>query len=104
MLFYSISGIGATKGDSKEDFYKGAGVAFSILIGLGNLAFAFFFKDLLVAIINLLIYIEMAKYFYLVKEYIPNKADGALDIIMVLISGGVIFYLFFKERENLYRS
>ena len=104
MLFYSISGIGASKADVKEDFYKGAGGVFSILIGLGNLVFAFFFKDLLVAIINLLIYIEMAKYFYLVKEYIPNKADGALDIIMVLISGGVIFYLFFKERENLYRS
>ena len=104
MLFYSISGIGASKEGDNDDFYKGAGVAFSILIGLGNLAFAFFFKDLLVAVINLLIYIEMAKYFYLVKDYIPNKADGALDIIMVLISGGVIFYLFFKERENLYRS
>jgi len=104
MLFYSISGIGASKEGDNDDFYKGAGVAFSILIGLGNLAFAFFFKDLLVAVINLLIYIEMAKYFYLVKDYIPNKADGALDIIMVLVSGGIIFYLFFKERENLYRS
>jgi hypothetical protein len=104
MIFYSIAGIGGNKWDAKDGFLKGTGIFFSILIGLGNLAFAFFFKDLFVAVINLLIYIEMAKYFYLVKEYIPNKEDGALDIIMVLISGGVIFYLFFKERENLYRS
>lgn len=102
MFFYSISGIGSSK-DPSEDFYKGAGVALSILIGLGNLAFSFFFKDLLVAVINLLIYIEMAKYYYLSEEFLPNKADGAIDIIMVIGSCGVIFYLFFRERENLYR-
>ena len=103
MFFYSIGGIG-TYDDPSEDFFKGAGVAFSILIGLGNLAFSFFFKDLLVALINLIIYIEMAKQFYLMKDFIPNKADGAIDIIMVICSFGVIFYLYFKERENLYKS
>lgn len=103
MLFYSFAGIGATKTDPSEDFLKGTGIAFSILIGLGNLAFAFFFKDLFVALINLLIYIEMAKYFYAYNGLRPNKGDGVIDIIMVIASGGVIFYLFFKERENLYR-
>ena len=103
MFFYSIGGIG-TFDDPSDDFFKGAGVAFSILIGLGNLAFSFFFKDLLVALINLIIYIEMAKQFYLMKDFIPNKADGAIDIIMVICSFGVIFYLYFKERENLYKS
>ena len=45
----------------------------------------------------------MAKYFYAYNGLRPNKGDGVIDIIMVIASGGVIFYLFFKERENLYR-
>ena len=101
-VFYSIAAIGSWSEDS-NDFRKGSGISFSILIGLGNLGFAFFFKDILVAIINLLIYIEMGKFFYDKK---PNniKADGVIDIIMSIASFGVIFYLLFKERDNLYRS
>ena len=100
-MFYSIGAIGSFK-DDNEDFIKGSGISFSILIGIGNLGFAFFFKDILVAIINLLIYVEMGKYFYDNK---PDniKADGVIDIIMAIVSLGVIFYLLFKERDSLYR-
>ena len=101
-MFYSIAAIGSW-GKPVNDFVKGSGISFSILIGLGNLGFAFFFKDILVAIINLLIYIEMGKFFYDKK---PNNinADGVIDIIMGIISAGVIFYLLLKERDSLYRS
>ena len=101
-MFYSIGAIGSMN-DDNEDFLKGSGVSFSILIGLGNLGFAFFFKDILVAIMNLLIYIEMGKFFY-DKKPGNIKADGVIDIIMAIVSFGVIFYLLFKERDNLYRS
>ena len=101
-IFFSIGAIGSF-GDDNEDFVKGSGLSFSILIGLGNLGFAFFFKDILVAIMNLLIYIEMGKFFY-DKKPGNIKADGVIDIIMAIVSFGVIFYLLFKERDNLYRS
>ena len=102
-IFYSIGAIGSWKKEDGEDFVKGSGISFSILIGLGNLGFAFFFKDILVAITNFLIYFEMGKYFYDNK---PSniKADGVIDIIMAIASSGVIFYLLFKERDSLYRS
>ena len=104
MIFYSIAGIGASKAQPSNGFLKGTGITFSILIGVGNLAFSFYFKDLFVGLINLLIYIEMTKYFYFFKDASENKGDGVIDIIMVIASCGVISYLFFKERENLTRS
>lgn len=101
-FFYSIGAIG-TWDESKDDFKKGSGISFSILIGFVNLGFSFFFKDILVAIINLLIYVEMGKFFYDKKPH-NIKADGVIDIIMSIVSFGVIFYLLFKERDNLYKS
>ena len=40
----------------------------------------------------------MAKYGF----YYDKGADGGIDILMILISTGVIFYLLFKEREAIY--
>ena len=94
----SISSIGA-RSNASEGFLKGCGIVFSILIGIGNCGFAFYFKDLLALITNILIYLEMAKYCF----YFDKNADGVIDIIMILISVGVIFYLQFKEREYLYK-
>lgn len=103
-FFLSFASIGAVSEEPSLSFLKGTGIAFSLLVGVGNLAFSFFFKDLLVGIMNLILYIEMSKFFYSSKEHGEIKADGVIDIIMVIISASVIFYLFFKERENLYRS
>ena len=97
-FFYSISSIGY-RSDPSEGFIKGCGITFSFLIGIGNIGFGFFFKDLLVLITNALLYLEMAKYYFSIK----NGADGGIDITMVLITIGVIFYLLFKERENVYK-
>ena len=97
-FFFSISSIGY-RSDPSEGFINGCGIVFSLLIGIGNIGFGFYFKDLLVLITNALLYLEMAKYYF----YIKNGADGAIDITMVLITIGVICYLLFKERENVYK-
>lgn len=105
-FFYCFASIGASKNEPSENFLKGTSVAFSILVGFGNLVFAFFFKDLLVAIVNLLIYIELSKYFYYIKsiDQIDRDADGIIDIFMVIASSAFIVYLLFKERENVFSS
>ena len=106
-FFYCFTCIGAAKDEPSESFLKGTAIAFSILVGVGNLGFAFYFKDILVAITNLLIYIELGKHFYYIKDdlkMIDRQADGGIDIVMVLLSCGIIFYLLFKERDNVYRS
>lgn len=97
-FFFSISSIGY-KNEPSEGFINGSGIVFSFLIGIGNIGFGFYFKDLLVLITNLLLYVEMAKYYF----YIKNGIDGGIDITMILITCGVIFYLLFKERENVYK-
>lgn len=103
-FFFSFASLGLYKEDPFSNFLKGCGIAFSLLIGIGNLGVCFFFKDLFIGIINLILYIEMAKFFYLGQEYHQRKADGIIDIIMIVLNSGVIFYLFFKERESLHRS
>jgi len=97
-FFLSISFIGI-RSEASEGFLKGCGIVFPILIGIGNVGFAFYFKDLLVLITNILIYVEMAKYGF----FYDKGADGGIDILMILISTGVIFYLLFKEREAIYK-
>jgi hypothetical protein len=81
---------------------RNIGIAFSIIIGLGNLIFSFYFKDLIVAIINLLLYIGIAKYFF-GQTSITNFAQGIIDIIMIVLSFITIFYLLNKEREKIYK-
>ena len=65
-FFFSFANLGLNK-DPSSSFIKGTGIAFSLLIGIGNLAFSFFFKDLMVGIINFVLYVEMAKFFYINK-------------------------------------
>lgn len=102
-FFFSFANLGLNK-DPSSSFIKGTGIAFSLLIGIGNLAFSFFFKDLMVGIINFVLYVEMAKFFYINKGKLDIHADGIIDIIISILNLGLIFYLFYKERETIYRS
>lgn len=102
-FFFSFANLGLNK-DPSSSFIKGTGIAFSLLIGIGNLAFSFFFKDLMVGIINFVLYVEMAKFFYINKGELDIRADGIIDIIISILNLGLIFYLFYKERETIYRS
>ena len=92
------------------DWEKGCGLAFSIIFGIGSLAFSFVFKDLVACVMNLLIYIGLTVgYFKLEKEKRKHKdanknGDGIVDIIMLVLSVAVIVLLLIKYRENCMKS
>ena len=97
--------------DSKLwDWKKGCGLAFSIIFGIGSLAFSFVFKDLAACVMNLLIYIGLTvAYFRLPSEERKLKeanknGDGIVDIIMLVLSVAVIVLLLIKYRENCMKS
>ena len=96
--------------DKDLDWKKGCGLAFSIIFGIGSLAFSFVFKDLVACVMNLLIYIGLTvAYFRLpsearkLKEFNKN-GDGIVDIIMLVLSVAVIVLLLIKYRENCMKS
>lgn len=98
-------------GTQKEiDWKKGCGIAFSIIFGIGSLAFSFVFKDLVVCFINILIYIGLAAgYFKLDKDLRKNKnynknGDGVVDIIMIVLSVALFVLLLIKFREQCLKS
>ena len=98
-------------GTQKEiDWKKGCGIAFSIIFGIGSLAFSFVFKDLVVCFINILIYIGLTVgYFKLPKDWRKNKnynknGDGAVDIIMIVLSVALFVLLLIKFREQCLKS
>ena len=92
------------------DWRKGCGIAFSIIFGIGSLAFSFVFKDLVVGCMNLLIYIGLTVgYFKLDKDIRKDKVankngDGAIDIIMIVLSAALVVLLVFKYREECLKS
>ena len=72
-------------------------LAFTIVIGIINNVFAFFLKDLVISLMNLIIYIGMAiSYFKLDKNFrkylYKNEAIGIFEIIMMVIS--VVYIVF----------
>lgn len=110
-FFYYIVLVGSTKQKSDTnlaDFFKGTGIAFSLLIGLGSLSFSFIFKDLMAAVTNLLIYIGMVSSFFSIygkskeqKKSTGGNADGIIEIIMMAINLIMIGILIFKCNNSL---
>jgi len=96
--------------DKRHDWEKGCGLAFSIIFGIGSLAFSFVFKDLVACCMNLLIYVGLTvAYFKLPKvvredKYANKNGDGIVDIIMLVLSVAMIVLLLIKFRENCLKS
>ena len=93
-----------------EDWLKGCGIAFSIIFGIGSLAFAYIFKDLVVCGMNLLIYLGLTIYYFQVPHAVRNSelankyGDGIVDIIMLAGSLGVIVFLLITKKEECLKS
>lgn len=95
-------------------FMKNCGIAFSIVIGIINIGISFLLKDFIIPIINLLIYLCLAiRFFGRKKEYYEeyensnedlkvSKAEGIIDIIMVVLSlvGAALVFILFKKKNN----
>lgn len=81
------------------------GIFFSSIIGLGSLSFSFFFRDIVAAFMNLLIYLGLCIHFFLInieiRNYYGNKwADGIIDIVMIVLSTAMIVFLIIKYRKE----
>ena len=96
--------------EKSNDWRKGCGLAFSIIFGVGSLAFSFVFKDIVACGMNLLIYIGLTvAYFRVTKDYRKLKdynknGDGIVDIIMIVLSVAMAVLLMIKYREECLKS
>ena len=85
---------------------KVCSILFSILFGLGSIFFSIFFKDLMVGVMNILINLGMAIYFFQINIYIRfvyyemEYAIGIIDIVIIIIQAGGIIFLLMKYRED----
>ena len=124
-IFYLHKALRPT-GKKIFNWMKGCGLAFSIIFGLGSNIFSFWYKDIIICIFNLLIYIGLAifyykyeaktfnwSYYYYHEQYSAynyryysfndkkNKGDGIVDIIMICISIFLLIYLIAYHMKNI---
>ena len=124
-IFYLHKALRPT-GKKIFNWMKGCGLAFSIIFGLGSNIFSFWYKDIIICIFNLLIYIGLAifyykyeaktfnwSYYYYYEQYSAynyryysfndkkNKGDGIVDIIMICISTFLLIYLIAYHMKNI---
>ena len=97
--------------DEKElDWAKGCGLAFSIIFGIGSLAFSFIFKDLVACGMNLLIYVGLTVFYFKIhkderkEDYCNKNGDGIVDIIMMVASVALLVFLLLVKREECLKS
>ena len=88
--------------DSLKDWIKGCSYAFSIILGVVNLGLSVFFKDIVLAGINCLMYIGMTINFFLIDDdwikivFDDENGVGIIDALMALASAGLAVFLFIK--------
>jgi hypothetical protein len=90
-------------------FFNNCGIAFSIVIGLVNLCLSFVLKDIMISVMNLLIYIGTTIFYYnidkLTKTIFDNSgADGVIDIIMIVLSALTIGLLLFMYKTDTFKK
>lgn len=107
-FFYNFYFFGYKVNSDDEDWYelrdwvKGTNYAFSIIFGAINLGLSVFFKDLVLSVINCLIYIGMTINFFLIDDekieviFNDKRMVGVIDIIIAIGSAGVASFIFIK--------
>ena len=105
---YSIMLLGIINSETVDSFTDGAGIAFSIIIGIVSLLFSFIFKDLMAAVTNLLIYIGMVNNFFGIERKVSkftiiseSNAQGIIQCVIMAINLGLVGILIFKYNNNL---
>ena len=110
-LGYIISNYGLylyifVKDDSSEKailrWIKGTAISFSFLIGFGNMIVSLVLKEIIIAVMNLLIYIGMIIQFFKIEKELRKEfytiAPGIIEAFMIFFSLLVIAFLFMKQR------
>ena len=93
--------------ESKED----CGVIMPIIEGLGVLFFSFYFNDVVIAFMNVLIFAGAMGYYFSIDKTLRKKdakqgghgaGEGVIDLIFFIFSVVVVFFLIIvKKRECL---
>ena len=93
---------------SLQKFINNCATAFSIVIGVVNLCLSFGLKDIMIAVMNLLIYIGCTIYYFNIEDYrkknFKNNGDGVIDIIMIILSALAIGLLFFMYKTDTFKK
>jgi len=118
-LFYVIICLRAVDvildGDDVTDrlttFFRGTGIAFAVIFGIGSFIFSFIFNDVVAAFVNFLIYLGLVIEFFenyrkeFIKEYYKDDfngvADGVIDIVMMCLSLALIVILIIRHNQVL---
>ena len=93
------------KPENIDKWKKGCSLAFSIIFGIGSIAFSYVFKDIMVSFMNILIYIGLVIHYFQEildtskKEYNKN-GDGAIDMIILMCSIILFLYLVIDYIKN----
>ena len=92
-----------------NDWYKGINLAFSIIFGIGSIAFSYVFKDIIICLINIYIYNDLAG--SNIKP-IPEEskeelkkvnylADGAIDYLILLCSFLLLIHIVVEKVKGM---
>ena len=93
-----------------KNWVRGCNYAFSIIFGAVNLGLSTFFRDIVLAGINGLMYIGMAINFFLIDDWIirdyfdDKRIVGVIDIVMALASAGLAIFLFYKFNPFIHNN
>ena len=88
---------------------RGCGLAFSIISGLGAIAFSIIFKDLLVCFFNILIYTGCLVYYVKIHnairklKYLNKNGDLIVDAIMIFLLLGTLLFLSIKYKLKCFQ-
>ena len=95
-------------GKPLDNWKTGCGIAFPIFIGLFNLALSIIFQDIVLAFMNLMIYIGMIINFYSIdkdtRSELNATGEGIIDIVMISLSGCTILFLALIYKQRLYND
>ena len=82
---------------------KGCFIAFSIIIGIINLILSFFLKDVIISGMTFLTYLGLTiNFFKIEKKLRPSgAAEGVIDIIMIVLTIGMICFLSIKYKKSI---
>jgi hypothetical protein len=90
------------------DFINNCATAFSIVIGVVNLCLSFVLKDIMISVMNLLIYIGCTIYYYNIEDYkklfFKNNGEGVIDIIMIVLSALNIGLILFMYKTDSFKK
>ena len=97
-------------GKTDNDWYKGINLAFSIIFGIGSIAFSYVFKDIIICLINIYIYNDLAPQKFKLEISEDDKeglkkvnylADGAIDYLILLCSFLLLIHIVVEKVKGM---